>query len=88
MSYPCDPVNCSLPGFSIYGILQARILEQVAILLSRESPQPTCPVSSALAGRFFTLSGATWEAPLLVIRFKYSSVYIKILCGGLGEIKG
>ena len=25
----CDPVDCSLPGFSIHGILQARILEWV-----------------------------------------------------------
>ena len=27
----CDPVDCSLPGSSIQGILQARILEWVAI---------------------------------------------------------
>ena len=30
----CDPMDCSLPGFSIHGILQARILEWVTILLS------------------------------------------------------
>ena len=27
----CDPMDCSLPGFSIRGILQARVLEWVAI---------------------------------------------------------
>ena len=27
---PCDPVDCSLPGSSVLGILQARILEWVA----------------------------------------------------------
>ena len=27
----CNPMDCSLPGFSIYGIFQARILEWVAI---------------------------------------------------------
>src|SRR5574340_694563 len=27
----CDPMDCSLPGFSIHGILQARTLEWVAI---------------------------------------------------------
>ena len=27
----CDPMDCSLPGFSVHGILQARILERVAI---------------------------------------------------------
>ena len=29
----CDSVDCSLPGFSVHGILQARILEWVAIFL-------------------------------------------------------
>ena len=30
----CDPLDCSLPGFSVRGILQARILEWVAISFS------------------------------------------------------
>ena len=30
----CDPMDCSLPGSSVHGILQARILEWVAIALS------------------------------------------------------
>ena len=30
----CDPIDCSLPGFSIHGIFQARVLEWVAIALS------------------------------------------------------
>ena len=36
-SYPtlCDPMDCSLPGFSVHGILQARILEWVASSFSR-----------------------------------------------------
>ena len=33
----CDPVDCSLPGSSVHGILQARILEWVAISSSRGS---------------------------------------------------
>ena len=33
----CDPVVCSLPGSSVHGILQARILEWVAISFSRGS---------------------------------------------------
>ena len=36
----CDPMDCSLPGFSVYGILQARTLEWVAIPFSREPSQP------------------------------------------------
>ena len=30
----CDPMACSLPGFSVHGILQARTLEWVAISFS------------------------------------------------------
>ena len=31
----CDPMDCSLPGFSVHGILQARTLEWVAISFSK-----------------------------------------------------
>ena len=31
----CDPTNCSLPGFTLHGILQARILEWLAIYFSK-----------------------------------------------------
>ena len=47
-------MNCSLPGFSVHGILQARILEWVAISLSRELPNPGIePRSSALSADAF-----------------------------------
>ena len=36
----CDPMDCSLPGSSARGILQARVLEWVAISFSRRSSQP------------------------------------------------
>ena len=36
----CDPMDCSLPGFSVHGISQARILEWVAIFLSIGSSWP------------------------------------------------
>ena len=51
----CDPMDCSPPGSSLHGILQARILEWVAFPFSRESSQPRArtPVS-CIAGRFFT----------------------------------
>ena len=31
------PIDCSLSGFAVYGILQARILEWVVVSSSRES---------------------------------------------------
>ena len=39
MSDSCDPMNCSLPGFSVHGILQA-VLEWDAISSSGELPDP------------------------------------------------
>ena len=48
-------VTPSLPGFSVHGILQARILEWVAISFSRGSSQPRNQTQvSCIAGRFFT----------------------------------
>ena len=36
----CNPVDCSLPGCSVHGILQARVLERAAISFSRGSSRP------------------------------------------------
>ena len=36
----CDPIDCSLTVSSVHGIIQARILESVAISSSRQSSQP------------------------------------------------
>ena len=54
----CDPMDCSLPGSSVYGILQVRILEWVAMPFSRGffrlGMEPMSLMSPALAGGFFT----------------------------------
>ena len=55
-------MDCSPPGSSVHGILQARILEWVAIFFSRESSWPRDQTQvSCIAGRRFTL-WATREA--------------------------
>ena len=36
----CDPMDCSPPGSSVHGVLQAEILEWVAIPFSRRSSRP------------------------------------------------
>ena len=36
----CDPIDCSPPGSSVHGILQARILEWIAMPFSRGSSLP------------------------------------------------
>ena len=51
----CDTLNCSPSGSSLHGILQARILEWVAMPSSRESSQPRDWTRvSCIAGGFFT----------------------------------
>ena len=50
-----DPMDCSLLGFSLHGILQARILEWVAISFSRGASQPRDQTwVSCIAGRRLT----------------------------------
>ena len=61
----CDPMDCSPPGSSVHGILQARIVEWLPCSPPGDLPDPGIKLascaSSALAGGFFT-TGATWEA--------------------------
>ena len=55
MSDSCDPMNYSLPGSFVHGILQARILEWVAISFSRgTSWSRNWTQVSRVAGRCFT----------------------------------
>ena len=62
----CDPMDCSLPGYSVHGILQARILEWVVIPFSRVSSQPRNQTRvSCIIGGFSTI-WATREAPRLL----------------------
>ena len=58
----CNPMDCSPPGSSVHGILQARMLEWVAILFSRGSSQLRAQTwVSSITGGFFTI-WATREA--------------------------
>ena len=62
--YPtvCDTMDCSPPGSSVHGVIQAGILEWFAILLSRGSSWLRDKTQvSCIAGRFFT-GWATREA--------------------------
>ena len=56
----CDPMHRNPPGSSVHGVLQARILQWVAVPSSSGIANPgiklECPPSPALADRFFTTS--------------------------------
>ena len=55
-------MDCSLPGSSVHGIFQARVLERVAVSFFRGSSWPRGRAQvSLIAGRCFTI-WATWEA--------------------------
>ena len=52
----CNPMNCSLPGSSIHGVFQARVLEWVAIAFSRRSSWlRDWTRASRIVGRRFTI---------------------------------
>jgi len=58
----CNPMDCSPPGSSVHGILQAKILMWVAMPSSRGSSQPRDRTHiSHIADRFFTNWATLWE---------------------------
>ena len=76
-----DLMDCSLPGSSVHGILQARVLEWVAIVSSRDLPnpriKPTPLTSSALAGAFFT-PNYTWKVLKVKVKVKVAQFCLSL----------
>ena len=70
----CNPMDCSLPGSSVQGVLQARILEWVAIPSSRGSSQPRdqthVSCGSCIGRSGFLTTKATWESLVITVRAK------------------
>ena len=67
----CNPTDCSLPGSSIPGILQVRILEWIAISCSRGFSWPRDQTQvSCIWGRFFTI----WATGQVLIPVKLLSI--------------
>ena len=76
----CDPMDCSLPGFSIHGILQARILEWVTISFSRGSSRPRDRTRvSRIGGRLSNL----WATREALVCIHTHCVYVYIILHGL-----
>ena len=69
-SFPtlCDPMDCSLPGSSVHGTLQGRILEWAVIPSSRGSPQPRDQTwVSHTAGRLLSEPpGKPWNVRMII----------------------
>ena len=79
-----DPMECSLPGSSARGILQAKMLEWVAVSSSRDLPDPgiklTSLMSPALAGGFFTRLGSPTACQVVFI-YSSSDAHCCLLSG-------
>ena len=61
----CNPMECSMPGSSVHGIFQARMLEWVAISSFKGSSQPrdqTQVSCVSCLGEWVLYHCATWEA--------------------------
>ena len=76
----CDPMDCSPPGSSVCGILQAKILEWVECPPPGNLPnlgtEPASLMSCVLASRFFT-TNATREV-LAVCMLNLMEEYVKV----------
>ena len=72
-----DPMDCSLPGSSLHGILQARVLEWVVISFSRGSSHPRDrTLVSCILGRRFNL----WATREPICKFYVITIPITAKC--------
>ena len=71
-SYPTlsDPMDCSLPGSSIHGIFQARVLEWGAIAFSSKGPRIPKTILEKIK--------KTWDLNYLISKIEYKATVIKI----------
>ena len=84
-AYPIlwDPMDCNLPGSSVHGISQARILVWVTISFSRGSACPRDQIHISCTGRGILYCWATREASLSVwtpSKALYLILYPKLFC--------
>ena len=86
---PRDPMDCSLPGSSVHGIFQARVLKGVAISFTKGSSWPRNQTRvSCIADRFFT-DWANVKRCLKLYREKYIQIFVSnmLIDMGAGWVK-
>ena len=75
----CDPMNCSLPGSSVHGIIQARRLEQVTISFSRGSSWTGDGTLVSCISRWVLYNWATREAQYYLVIVYINFLLFKLL---------
>ena len=80
-------MECSLPGSSVHGISQARILEWLAISFSRASSWPRDQTHVSCTGRQVLDHRATWEGLSIQINVQkdanfFENLFFKYMVGG------
>ena len=84
-------MNYSLPGSSVHGISQAKILAWFPFPSSGDLPnpgiEPTSIVSPAMAGRFFTSSN-TWKAQDILLQIIINCSVIQAISGHVSWSQG
>ena len=85
----CNLMDCSPPGSSVHGILQAIILERVAIPFSRGSSWPRDQTHvSCIAGRFFTIWATALANRNRIRAANVSCIYdLKISSSHISKVK-
>ena len=69
----CNPMDCSLPGSSIHGIFQARVLERVAISFFKGSSRPRdLTLVFCIAGRCFTIWARREASTQAILVFQFN----------------
>ena len=89
----CDPMNCSLPSSLVHGIFQARVLEWVAMSVSRGSSRPRNRTRvSCNVGRRFTVQVTCCSLIVPVclklpccFQFCYSSIWLHLVLSNLNH---
>ena len=83
----CNPMDCNLPGSSVHGILQVRILEWVVISSSRGSSSPRDWACISCIGRriffffFFFFTTEPSGRPIRVVMLQVISLHLALFLG-------
>ena len=73
----CDPMDCSPPGSSVHGILQARIPEWAAMPSSRGSSQPRDQTQVSCTGKWIFYHWTTWKPGCCYSHKELQNAYFK-----------